>query len=163
MTESSSPDLANVSTDALAAELQRRGFCVVEPEYITNSTTERAEGALHLAGPTGSVLKEVAAERARQDAKWGQMDYPSVAVVNDQVKRNFCISEAKAARGECDDRHRRGHGSFMDVLIEETAEANDAACERANDKLRGELVQVAAVAVAFIECLDRKDPARSSE
>ena len=88
---------------------------------------------------TGSVLAEVLGERQRQDAKWGQQTHaPEV---------------------------------WLMVLAEEVGEANQAvfealfprfdkrAAERGPRNLseyRQELVQVAAVAVAAIESLDRQ-------
>lgn len=81
------------------------------------------------------VLKEVEFERERQDQKWGEQNHDPFA--------------------------------YLAILGEEVGEANKAAIEarvwRAADwdvtKLtdyRNELVQVAAVAVAAIECLDRE-------
>ncbi len=88
---------------------------------------------------TGSVLAEILGERQRQDAKWGQQNHaPEI---------------------------------WLMVLAEEVGEANQAAFEtlfprfdkRAAERgprhlaeYRQELVQVAAVAVAAIESLDRQ-------
>lgn len=74
------------------------------------------------------VLAEVAGERARQDAKWGEQNH------NDFV--------------------------YGAILMEEVGEAMQAALwtrfEGKDGDVRAELVQVAAVAVAFIECIDRR-------
>lgn len=88
---------------------------------------------------TAAVLADVGAERQRQDARWGQQDHaPEV---------------------------------WLMVLAEEVGEANQAAFEhlfprfdkhaaqrgpRSPADYRRELVQVAAVAVAAIESLDRQ-------
>lgn len=78
-----------------------------------------------------AVLLEVSAERNRQDTKWDEQD----------------------------------HGDFVwgAILGEEVGEAHQAALEfefgdseNPNADLRKELIQVAAVAVAWIECLDRR-------
>ncbi|CAM3669676.1 hypothetical protein DESA109040_19265 [Deinococcus saxicola] len=89
---------------------------------------------------TGNVLAEILAERQRQDAKWGGQDHdPS---------------------------------TWLMVLAEEVGEANQAVLEmlfptydkraaergpRTLAEYRQELIQVAAVAVAAIESLDRQD------
>lgn len=75
------------------------------------------------------VLQEVLAERVRQETKWGQQN----------------------------------HNPFRwnAILGEEVGEVSNALCENWNEKkelyphLREELIQVAAVAVAFVESLDR--------
>lgn len=75
------------------------------------------------------VLNEVNAERDRQDRKWGEQN------------------------------HSPAH--WLMILGEEVGEANKAALEahfKGKDlsEYRAELIQVAAVAVSMIECLDRK-------
>ncbi|MBN7828357.1 hypothetical protein J5H37_02315 [Stenotrophomonas maltophilia] len=111
--------------------------------------------------PSQSVLAEVAQERARQEAKWGQQNHvdwtPTLAAtdlagawpagVGDHFK--FITDyKAKGAEG-----HRLG---YFDILMEEVAEAHDEAREGDTIATRAELVQVAAVAVAWIECIDRR-------
>ena len=44
----------------------------------------------------------------------------------------------------------------MPILLEELGEANRALLEKKNNHYREEMVQVAAVAVAMIECFDRQ-------
>ncbi|WP_240796961.1 hypothetical protein [Stenotrophomonas maltophilia] len=111
--------------------------------------------------PSQSVLAEVAQERARQEAKWGQQNHvdwtPTLAAtdlagawpagVGDHFK--FITDyKAKGAEG-----HRLG---YFDILMEEVAEAHDEARDGDTKATRAELVQVAAVAVAWIECIDRR-------
>lgn len=111
--------------------------------------------------PSQSVLAEVARERARQEAKWGQQNHvdwtPTSAAtdlagawpagVGDHFK--FITDyKAKGAEG-----HRLG---YFDILMEEVAEAHDEARDGDTKATRAELVQVAAVAVAWIECIDRR-------
>ena len=73
------------------------------------------------------ALVDVEVERARQDAMWGVQDHhPAI---------------------------------WMMILGEEVGEANKAAienrCGHPLSEYRKELIQVAAVAVAAVECLDR--------
>ncbi len=79
------------------------------------------------------VMLEVARERTKQDAKWGEQNH-------------------------------NGY-TYLAILMEEVGEAAKAALHdqfggKEAGGLRTELVQTAAVAVAMIECLDRKDKRR---
>lgn len=83
---------------------------------------------------TLGIVSEVARERARQDEKWGEQNHDPFR--------------------------------YLAILGEEVGEANKAAIE-AYDWKRGlfereklaayreELIQIAAVAIAMVECLDR--------
>jgi len=96
------------------------------------------------------VLDEICAERAGQDEKWGQQDHPD-GTGPDLV---WMAAESRdEARTQCDDRFARGAGTWMDILEEEVSEAF---AESDPPYLRAELVQVAAVAVAWIEAIDRR-------
>ena len=92
------------------------------------------------------VLPEIAAERERQDEKWGEQNHP------DGTGPGYAI-DAKRARHRCNLAAALGLVSYRDILEEEMYEAF---AESDPDKLRHELVQVAAVAVAWIEKLDRE-------
>lgn len=96
-----------------------------------------------------AVLGEVGVERARQDARWGVQDHPSGTgqAFDDELARD-------AAQLACQDAFEGGYGTWRHILHEEVAEAF---AEAAPARLRSELVQVAAVAVAWIEALDRDD------
>lgn len=114
---------------------------------------------------TTKVLDEVRAERARQDEKWGVQDHPD----DDPTawwynSRDRGARERRAAELEVPSEHRAqfltesaarmravtwGH-----ILVEELAEAVDAIGD--SSALRAELIQVAAVAVAWIEAIDRR-------
>lgn len=97
---------------------------------------------------TWGVLDEVAAERQRQDERWGQQDHP-----------DHPRGEAWAALGRLLEAQARatlrttGGLSWSAVMAEEIGEAWNA-LDGAD--LRAELVQVAAVAVAWIEAIDRR-------
>lgn len=74
------------------------------------------------------IIKEIITERNRQDAKWGEQN-------NDPFV-------------------------YLTVLMEEVGEASQAALHdlfggHARGTLREEMIQVAAVAIAIVECLDR--------
>jgi hypothetical protein len=97
------------------------------------------------------VVGDVIAERYKQDAKWGEQNHPSVerwAICEDYMEPKM-----GKARERCDTRAMGGTLAWADILVEEVAEAIDAAVN--GDDLRDELIQVAAVAVAWVECLDR--------
>lgn len=85
------------------------------------------------------VLQEVLEERAKQHLKWGQQDHAPA--------------------------------EWLMILGEEVGEANKAALEtffgyegasRLYSEYRKELIQVAAVAVAMVESLDRNERARGA-
>jgi hypothetical protein len=78
---------------------------------------------------TTDVLNDVEFERERQDAKWGEQNHDPF--------------------------------TWLAILGEEVGEANQAALKAVFSNkpwrlYREELIQVAAVAVAMIECLDRR-------
>ncbi len=92
------------------------------------------------------VLAEVKAERDRQDAKWGERNHPDQ--VGGYLRRPIELA------GDFRRWLRDGSAAWDLILLEEVAEAWDAI---GNEKaLRAELVQVAAVAVAWVEALDRR-------
>jgi len=108
-----------------------------------------------------SVLDEVALERASQDAKWGEQNHPngtgpSASVLDSLAipfRHNSNRMLAITAQRRCDSMSDLGHCTYEAILTEEWAEA--LACDDPTE-LRAELVQVAAVAVAWVEAIDRK-------
>jgi hypothetical protein len=92
------------------------------------------------------VLDQVRAERRAQDAKWGVSDWES-GTSHDYAQR---ASESKA---RCDAADAAGTTTWSMILEEECLEV---LCEMDPHALRAELIQVAAVAVAWIESLDRQ-------
>jgi hypothetical protein len=121
-----------------------------------------------MSGQTADVLCEVAAERERQDMKWGEQNHPSGTgcwrrIDGGEMRRDGYLAEVRADRAAeqrlaCDQAASEGRVTWRLILNEEIAEAI-AEDEGAN--LRKELVQVAAVAVSWIEAIDRR-AARSS-
>ncbi|HVV11625.1 hypothetical protein [Amycolatopsis sp.] len=95
------------------------------------------------------VVREVLLERLRQDEKFGEQNHrDGTGLWGDE-------DAADAARAACDENFRYGNGTWRDVLAEEF---NEALAESDPDKLRAELIQVAAVAVAWAEAIDRRRP-----
>ncbi|MET8151380.1 hypothetical protein ACIBSW_25410 [Actinoplanes sp. NPDC049668] len=93
-----------------------------------------------------AVLTEVAAERRRQDERWGQQNHPDGT-------GHWHAADAALARKECEQAAETGSLSWRHILLEEVAEA---AAEAEPGDLRNELIQVAAVAVAWAEAIDRR-------
>jgi hypothetical protein len=103
-----------------------------------------------VAPATTAVLKDVADERGRQDAKWGEQNHPDGT---GPVERQFAVEQANAYRDICDTRAEMGLLTFADILLEEVFEA---LAESDPEKLAIELVQVSAVAVSWVEAIKRR-------
>jgi hypothetical protein len=106
-----------------------------------------------------NTLLEVGYERLRQELKWGQQNHPDLppdAPENVLPSTWLYVPTADDARAMCQGAFAQHRGSYAHILLEEVCEAFDDA--RDPHKLRAELVQVAAVAVAWIEKIDRHDP-----
>lgn len=98
-------------------------------------------------GRTLGVAGEVVAERQRQHEKWGEQTHPDgtggALAANDEIDAKRACQQA-AAEGRC---------TWRLILDEEVREAF---AESDPDRLRAELVQVAAVAASWIEAIDRR-------
>lgn len=108
------------------------------------------------------VLAEIQAERARQDAKWGEQNHPSVdpvltarpgGVDGCRLCAEYEIPSESRAKHLCQAMFARGEGTWAHVAVEELAEAVSADCD---EHRRRELVQLGAVVVAWIQCIDRR-------
>lgn len=101
------------------------------------------------------VLFAVEKERFAQDEKWGKQDHPDIPEwMGDPDNGAFHMPTATDARRRCEKSFNDGFPNWSEILIEEVAEALE---EVGDDvKLREELVQVAAVTVAWIEAIDRR-------
>lgn len=95
-----------------------------------------------------SILGDIDHERDRQDAKFG----PVHNLPDGTSRQDWGVIEA-AAKAICDAASRDGKVTWRDILMEEVAEAFAADDPQ---HLREELVQVAAVAVKWIEAIDRR-------
>jgi len=88
-------------------------------------------------------------ERRSQNAKWGEQDHPNGTDGRDQNVHN-----ANTAKWLTDAHAKAGTVTWRDILDEEVQEAFAEFDPR---KLRTELIQVAAVAQAWVEAIDRRD------
>lgn len=93
-----------------------------------------------------AVLKDISTERVLQEIKWGEQNHPN----GEKVPKSY----VDKAREACEEMFKTGIGTWSDILHEEFWEALGE-CDD-DVKLRAELIQVAAVAVAWIECIDRR-------
>lgn len=116
--------------------------------------------------PTLAALRLVAAERERQRAKWGDGGHPDVGAEHFEGDDLFAHTKRLRERVEAGKAHPDGAG-WLEILLEEVGEARDAAeyvsvadthteLEEKRAELRRELAQVAAVAVAWLEDLERR-------
>jgi hypothetical protein len=104
------------------------------------------------------VLKEIQQERERQDAKWGEQNH-----ADGTGAQHFFLGKGLGAPATfaylrdratwiTDSNATVGRITYADIFLEEVFEAM---AEDDQDRLREELVQTAAVAVAWIEKIDR--------
>jgi hypothetical protein len=108
-----------------------------------------------------SVIDDVVKERARQDEKWGEQNHPDLpAAIADlssaEIAAVLGIATAPVATRSCESAFAVNSGSWSRILIEEVAEVVEAAAVRDSASLRRELIEVAAVAVAWAEAIDRR-------
>jgi hypothetical protein len=103
-------------------------------------------------GPDARVLGEVQAERDRQDAKFGEQNHP------DGTGGPVMREQADAARAACQYLADNGGPDWRAILLEEVYEA---LAEEDPALLRAELVQVAAVAIAWVAAIDRRTDLQS--
>lgn len=102
--------------------------------------------------PTDAILDEVYEERARQNAKWGEQNH------RDGTGRlgHWDREAADMARAHVQQVAGTDHLTWRLILSEEVAEAY---AEKDPIKLRAELIQIAAVATAWVEAIDRRPAA----
>ena len=105
------------------------------------------------------ILNEIVAERIRQDKKWGEQNHPIVRMPNDHVSNISILyaywHRAERARTFCDSEFANDRGDWGMILVEEVTEALAEGAAGNMEKCKAELIQVAAVAVAMIECIER--------
>lgn len=104
-----------------------------------------AEGRRQAAGP---VLAEVVAERLRQDARWGEQNHPDGTNLDNAAWRDYSRRLTQRAADE-------GRVTWAHILQEEFVEA---LAEVEPARIRAELIQTAAVAVAWVQAIDRRQP-----
>lgn len=110
-----------------------------------------ATGAYVAAHVIASTLREVAVERARQNAKWGEQNHPDGTGLVSSLGGD--PEAARMARAACDWAAARGTVTWRHILEEEVCEAF---AETDPVLLREELIQVSAVASAWVEAIDRR-------
>lgn len=116
---------------------------------------------------SAAVLEEVSHERVRQEAKWGQQNHPdgtgplrrALTMTDINLDLRTGAELARIFRNKTERQFAANAGTYLDILLEEVFEAT---AEDDQQALRTELIQVAAVAVAWVEKIDR-DAARSAE
>lgn len=103
------------------------------------------------------LILELSDERARQHAKFGEQNHPN-GTAPDAYPMNYMPFTgrqlADIARNRANRRAAAGTVTYADILLEETFEA---LAEDDPAKLRAELIQLAAVAVQWIQAIDRAD------
>lgn len=98
---------------------------------------------------TRRVLLDVHAERTTQNVRWGEQNHP------DGTGLPYDVETAEAARDRCKRSAANGTVTWREILFEEVWEAM---AEADLEALRAELIQVAAVAAAWAEAIDRREP-----
>lgn len=154
----------------------------VERQIARSQRLEELPGVVETAG---HELIEVMLERIAQHRKWGEQNHPNAADLETvreftgsraspdadaaaiTVLRSYGIPSANEARDMCEGAAKGGHVTWLHILLEEVCEAAQvAAFADFNDhrdgrreqleELRVELLQVAAVAVAWAEAVARQ-------
>lgn len=115
--------------------------------YKTEITEQQADRLL-------SIAAETVQERVNQIDKWGEQNWPDFPpdLVGSDVNQHYNIPFENEAKGAVETRFRHHEGTYGDILIEEVAEAFSSTTKA---ELRAELIQVAAVAQAWVEKIDR--------
>lgn len=123
-----------------------------------------AEREMEARRKTAAVLDEVRSERVRQDARWGEQNHPDFDPVllgrpggcaPERMAEEYGVLSESQAKRFCEAAFSSGHGTYAHILTEEVAEVIGT-CNGTKTDLRTELIQVAAVAVAWVEKLDRE-------
>ena len=107
------------------------------------------------------ILQEIKEERARQNEKWGEQnhtDSPMESVFMDIVdlSEDEYIPAVDASRRVCEEAAGSGNCTWSHIFLEEVLEVEDAARQGDVDELEEELIQVAAVAVQWVEAIRRR-------
>lgn len=97
-----------------------------------------------------TIYDEIIAERARQDAKWGEQNWPSVT---ENFTRFSGLPSESEVKVWVEFHAKKGDLSFAHIAYEEFVEAVHAPDDVAR---RAELIQLAAVCVQQVEAIDRR-------
>lgn len=110
-------------------------------------------GMWHPRAELAGVLDEIAAERLAQDAQWGEQNHPDGTAGDAVLLGRSFAAYATVIRQACKDAAARGEVTWALIDLEENFEA---LAESDPARLRAELIQSAAVKVAWIEAIDRR-------
>jgi hypothetical protein len=102
--------------------------------------------------PPWTIFHDILTERARQNTKWGEQNHPD----GTGGWRAFLTIEKEA----CEEAARLGCVTWRHILAEEVEEAfaeEDAA------RLRTELIQIAGVALQWVEAIDRREASKENQ
>lgn len=99
------------------------------------------------------VMADVTRERARQDELWGEQNHRDGTGPDGTVMGVSFASLAEMMRAATNQAARNGTLAWVHIFGEEALEA---IAESDPAKLRAELIQVAAVAVAWAAAIDRR-------
>lgn len=111
------------------------------------------------------IWAEILEERKRQDSAWGVQNHPDFDPVltkrmggcsQDRMAEHFEVPTPVRARGITSTAAERGELCWMPILQEEVSELLQWNDPSAKETLKRELIQVAAVAVAWIESIERR-------
>lgn len=100
-----------------------------------------------------NVFADIVAERERQETKWGEQNHPSTGGTFPASWREQYGVDAEKWKSINDERVHYKQLGWDGILLEEVLEA---LAEEDPERIREELVQVAAVCVNWLECLDRR-------
>lgn len=98
-----------------------------------------------------AIWGQILFERERQEAKWGQQNYPIVLDFKNSLDAYGIINE-ELAKEFCENAVKNKELTWGNIIIEELSEAIHA---KTKEEQRKELVETAACCVAAIESLDR--------
>lgn len=97
------------------------------------------------------TFDDIKFELVRQHSLWGTQDHPSVPKAGEPT---FFMPAEATAKLQCEFARRHGRMTWAHILVEEVAEAANAPTP---DLMIEELVQVAAVAVSWIDSIKRNE------
>lgn len=147
------------------------------PAYLDAAARLRAlatgaayETARDIVMPRAAIVNAVLAERARQDARWGEQNHPDVdreltdrdgGCTPARMAMEHLVVRASVARLACERAAARGQCTWAHILVEEVAELVEAATlaqqgQGPEEDVGRELVQVAAVCVSWLEARARR-------
>lgn len=124
---------------------------------MSTTKTKQAEEFNAILDPINDIASEVIEERLAQLEKWGEQTRPSHY---DEVFRLQFSRAAERWKEINDARESETEVTWDGVLLEEVYEA---LAEEDPQRIRAELIQVAAVAMAWVQDLDDQEQFRHEE